>query len=64
MSSRLTNIHTADLMSGSLFGYNEKCSFGKITFNTTLQNPEIKFEIISIDDEIIHTHIIKKSELK
>jgi alkaline phosphatase D len=51
-------------MSGSLFGYNEKCSFGKITFNTTLQNPEIKFEIISIDDEVIHTHIIKKSELK
>lgn len=64
MSSRLTNIHTHDLMSGSLFGYNEKCSFGKITFNTTLQNPEIKFEIISIDDEVIHTHIIKKSELK
>ena len=28
MSSRLTNIHTHELVPGHLFAYNEKCSFG------------------------------------
>lgn len=64
MSSRLTNIHTSDLMPGAIFGYNKKCSFGKMTFDTTLNNPEIKLEVINIDNEVIYTHIIKKSELK
>ncbi len=61
-SSKLTNIHTHDLMEGALFGYNEKCSFGKLTFDTTLDDPTITFEIFSIDNERIHTYIIKQSE--
>lgn len=64
MSSRLTNIHTHDLMPKSLFGYNKKCSFGKITFDMNLQDPEMKFEIVNIDNEVIHTHTLKGSELK
>lgn len=64
MSSRLTNIHTHDLMPDAIFGYNEKNSFGKMTFDTTLDDPEIKFELINIDNELIHTYTLKKSELK
>ena len=35
-----------------------------MSFDTTLEDPEIKFEVVSIDNEIIHTHILKKSEIK
>ncbi|MCB0473633.1 MAG: alkaline phosphatase D family protein [Flavobacteriaceae bacterium] len=63
MSSRLTNIHTHDLVPGALFGYNEKCSFGKVTFNTELDTPEVTFEIVNIDNKIIHTYTVKRSEL-
>lgn len=64
MSSRLTNIHTHDLMPEAIFGYNEKCSFGKITFNLELEDPEIKFEIINIDNEPINSYVLRRSELK
>mgnify|MGYP003668878966 CR=1 FL=1 len=64
MSSRLTNIHTHDLVPGAIFGYNEKCAFGKMTFNTTLNDPEIRFEIINIDNEPIYSYVLKRSELK
>lgn len=64
MSSRLTNIHTHELMPGALFGYNEKCSFGKLTFNTNLEDPQVNFEIVSIDNEVVYSLIIQRSELK
>ncbi len=63
-SSRLTNIHTANLMEGALFGYNEKCSFGKITFNTEIKDPEVIFEIVNIDNEVVHSYVLKLSELR
>ena len=34
MSSRLTNFHTHELVPGAIFDYNEKCSFGLLTFDT------------------------------
>ena len=64
MSSRLTNIHTHDLMPGAIFGYNEKCSFGKMTFNLELEDPEIKFEIVNIDNKTMDSFVLKNSELK
>ena len=62
-SSRLTNIHTHDLVPGALFGYNEKCSFGLFTFDTTIPDPEITFQIVNIDNEVIYTLSLKKSQL-
>ncbi len=62
-SSRLTNIHTHGIMAGSLFGYNKKCSFGILTFDTTRPDPELSYQIYSIDDELIHTFVVKKSEI-
>jgi alkaline phosphatase D len=62
-SSRLTNIHTHGVMKGSLFGYNEKCSFGLLTFDTKVSNPMLTYDIISIDDELIHSFTVKRSQL-
>ena len=62
-SSRLTNQHVHELMPNALFGYNEKQSFGLLTFDTTLPDPTVTYQIISIDDELIHSLTIKKSEI-
>ena len=62
-SSRLTNQHFHEVMPGSLFGYNKKQSFGLLTFDTTKPDPTVTYQIISIDKEMIHKFIVKKSEL-
>ena len=62
-SSRLTNIHTHQVMPAALFGYNEKCSFGLLSFDTTLPDPQVTYQIINIDNEVIHTLSLKKSQL-
>jgi len=62
-SSKLTNIHTHRLMPGALFGYNKKCSFGLLSFDTTAPDPKVTYQIISIDNEIIHTFSLRKSQL-
>lgn len=62
-SSRLTNIHTHGLIPGAIFGYNEKCSFGMLNFDTTLPDPQLTYEIINIDNELIHTLTLRKSRL-
>ena len=62
-SSKLTNIHTHKVMPGALFGYNKKCSFGLLTFDTTKTDPEVTYQIISIDDEVIWKLKLNKSQL-
>lgn len=62
-SSKLTNIHTHRLMPGALFGYNKKCSFGLLSFDTIAPDPKVTYRIISIDNEIIHTFSLRKSQL-
>ncbi|MHC4740927.1 MAG: alkaline phosphatase D family protein [Planctomycetota bacterium] len=63
-SSKLTNIHTHGLIRGEIFGYNKKCSVGMLTFDTTPDDPEITYDIVNIDNELIHTLTLKKSALK
>ena len=62
-SSRLTNQGMARLMPKALFGYNQKQSFGLLTFNTLTTNPTVKYEIVSIDSEVIHSITLQKSEI-
>ena len=62
-SSRLTNQHVHRIIKSSLFGYNEKQSFGLLRFDTTMVDPTVTFEIISIDNETIHSLTLKKSDL-
>jgi alkaline phosphatase D len=63
-SSRLTNIHRHGLMPGRLFGYNEKCSFGLLAFDTIAPDPQITYKIINIDNELIYTLTLNKSQLR
>ncbi len=63
MSSKLTNVHTHDLMSGSIFGYNKKCSFGTLEFDTKTEDPSVTYSIKNIDNEEIHKMTIFKSQL-
>lgn len=49
MSSKLTNIHTHELIPEAIIAYNEKCSFGKLEFD--FNKNKILFEIINIDNE-------------
>ena len=62
-SSKLTNIHTHKIMPDSLFGYNKKCSFGRLQFDTSIPDPQVIYKIISIDNEVIYTFSLKKSQL-
>jgi len=62
-SSRLTNMHRHGPMPGALFSYNEKCSFGLLTFDTTPADPTVTYEIINIDNQLIHTQTVRKSEI-
>lgn len=63
-SSKLTNIHTHEIVPGALFGYNQKCSFGKLSFDTTQGDPEVTFEIINIDNEPVHKIRLRLSQLQ
>ncbi|UCD51690.1 MAG: alkaline phosphatase D family protein [Phycisphaerales bacterium] len=62
-SSRLTNIHKHGIMPGSLFGYNKTCSFGLLAFDTTLVDPEVTYKVVTIDNEVVHTLTVRKSQL-
>ena len=50
-------------MPGSLFGYNKKCSFGMLQFDTARPDPQVTYKIINIDKEVIYTFSLKKSQL-
>jgi hypothetical protein len=68
MSSRLTNVHTHGLMENAkgsefLIGYNENCSYGFLEFDTTSEDPQVKYSIINIDNEVAGSHTLKLSEL-
>jgi len=62
-SSRLTNQHYHPLVEGALFGYNKKQSFGFLVFDTQASDPTVTYNIVSIDDELINSKTIMRSEL-
>ncbi|MGC6564963.1 MAG: alkaline phosphatase D family protein [Akkermansiaceae bacterium] len=63
-SSRLTNQHVHPIIKSSLFGYNEKQSFGRVDFDLQADDPTVKYTIINIDGKAIHWHTVKLSELQ
>ena len=62
-SSKLTNIHTHEVMREALFGYNKKCSVALLEFDTRRDDPQVAYRILSIDDEDIYRRTIYRSEL-
>jgi len=63
-SSKLTNTHTHKIMPGSVYSYNEKCSFGKLVFDTTTDDPSVEYQIINIDNVVVNRFLLKWSSLK
>ena len=63
-SSRLTNQHVHPLIKSSLFGYNEKQSFGRVDFDLEADDPSVTYTIVSIDGKEIHSLKVKRSELE
>ena len=62
-NARLTNLHTHEVLDGAIYGYNEKCHFGRLRFDTTLSDPEVIYDIISIDNEIVYSFPLKLSAI-
>lgn len=63
-SSRLTNQALHGLIKSSLFGYNEKQSFGRVDFDLTAKDPTFKYTVVNIDGKAVHSLEIKRSELQ
>ena len=69
MSSRLTNVHTHGLVENAkgsefIIGYNEKCSFGLLNFDTTASDPAINYTIVNIDGEAVGKATLKLSQMQ
>ena len=63
-SSRLTNQHVHRLIESSLFGYNDKQSFGRDDFDLKAEDPTVQYTIVNIDGEEIHSLEVKRSALE
>ncbi|MBN2090045.1 alkaline phosphatase D family protein, partial [candidate division KSB1 bacterium] len=63
-SSCLTNIHRHETLPGAIFSYNEKPSFGLLEFNTMLPDPEVNYQIVNIENNVVLNFKILKSQLK
>ena len=65
-SSRLTNQHVHPRMekAGALFSYNEKQSFGLVTFDTTVADPTVRYDVISIDGDRPFDLTVQRSQLQ
>lgn len=44
--------------------YNEKCGFGKITFDLSLDDSTATYDVVNIDNETVHSFTVKRSQLK
>jgi alkaline phosphatase D len=64
-SSRLTNQHVHPRMeeAGAIFSYNELQSFGLVTFDTSVSDPTVKYDVVNIDGDKPFTLDVKRSQL-
>lgn len=65
-SSRLTNQHVHQTMEeqGAIFSYNAKQSFGLVSFDTMKAEPEVAYEVITIDNESVESVRVPLSRLR
>ncbi len=63
-NARLTNIHTHPVLPGALYGYNETCTFGRLRFDTTLADPLVTYDIVTIDNEVVHSFPLRLSQIR
>jgi alkaline phosphatase D len=62
-SSKLTNRHTHPVVKtpGLVWGHSKTCSYALMKFNTKAIDPTVRFEAITIDGEVLHTHDLNLS---
>ena len=48
---------------GAIFSYNKPQSFGLVTFDTTIDDPEVTYEVVNIDGGKPHSITVKRSQL-
>lgn len=65
MSSRLTNQHTHGVVQtpGLIWGYKDTCSFGLMEFDTTGENPSVRFRCIDIEGKEHHNYLLELDEI-
>lgn len=63
-SAQFTNEHTHEEMPNAEFSYNRKQSFGLIDFDTTLDDPTVRYTIATIDGEQVFRRTFALSELR
>lgn len=63
-NGQLTNLHTHDTVPEAEFSYNEKNMFGLLRFQTDIEDPWVAYEIITIEGEVIHTHLVRRSDMQ
>ena len=63
VSGQLTNVHTHPKEEGALFSYNQNNSFGILRFDFMTADPQLTYEIYSIDNELIDSLVLRHSEL-
>ena len=64
-SSRLTNQHGHETMEkeGAVFSYNKLQSFGLVTFDTTVADPQVTYEVVNINGKKTRSITVKRSQL-
>jgi alkaline phosphatase D len=62
-NARLTNMHTHESVEGSLYSYNEKPHFGRLRVDTTKADPTITYDIINIENQVVHSTTLNRSQL-
>ncbi len=63
MSSHLTKKSSHPAMPGAIFTSLGKPAYGLLTFDTTLRDPEIRYDVVKINNTVDGTLVIKKSQL-
>ncbi len=65
-SSRLTNQHIHPTMEkkGAIFSFNDPQSFGLVHFDTTIDDPQVTYEVVDINGKKPHSITVNRSALK
>lgn len=63
-SSRLTNLHRHGPMKEAIFSYSDSQSFGLVEFDTTAEDPTVKYTVITIDGKPVESLTLKRSQLE
>lgn len=63
-SSKLTNHHTHPTRKEALFSYNKGNFYGNLQFDLTAEDPTVTFSCITLEDKLVHSFEVKRSEMQ